>query len=113
MDFQLDLLGELPTSTDALRVCASSGVEREFAVGDGRIVVTGLPPTFDPEVTVDVLDESGLVRHRYGPTVLIGEYTTVDPVSDETEPCSGSGTVLPAGDDSRILGVRFFTPDQF
>ena len=112
VDLQLDLRGEQPLSTDTLRICATNGVEREFAVGDGRVVVTGLSARVDPEITVDVLDQSGMVTRRYGPTVLIAEYTVVDAVSDEAKPCTGTGTVPALGDDSLILGVRFFTQDQ-
>lgn len=108
VDLQIDVDTELPSDAETVNLCVAAGPWRQFGAAAGRYALTGLFVDVVPEVTVDVLDASGVVIGRVGPVVVAAPYlvASLDECA-ECSVCSSSGEIPADDEDSLVLGVRF------
>jgi len=95
---------------DRVRLCVDEVGQRDQAAGAGSVTFPGLPEEGELRVTVDLLDGADRIA-RAGPA-SIGENTDYGRIpwricDESCLPCEGEGKGAAAGNQSRLLAVRF------
>jgi hypothetical protein len=107
-DWEIAVDSLLPADAETLRICVEGAPTTEVGAGNGRAAVPSLPPT-DTRVRIEVNDAAGA-------QVMVTEWTAVGddtPVVEarvgtvDNEACRDSGDFAGAGEDARLLVVRF------
>lgn len=108
VDLQLDVAAALPDEAAHVRVCVEGGVARTWGAKDGMYALTGLVPDAWPVVTVQALDGDLAVLGQAGPVDMDEDYVLTGYAPGSGDVCIGGGGAAPEGDDTWVLGVRFW-----
>jgi len=112
VDLQFDIVDALPQGTSQVKICVTDGVFETFGSAAGSYAVTGLFVDEEIEVTVNALDDQGIVLGITGPLVLTEAYTAAEFNAIGCESggcvlCESSGRLPTATEETLVLGVRF------
>ena len=111
VDVQIDVLGVQPDESAQIRLCVAQNAARTYGIREvgGRYLLQGLEPVDGWALSIEMLDEQGLVvssaQVNQGDTYLT---TQLDSCHNEScEPCEAPPATAHNGENQWALAVRF------